>query len=103
MALVKNLREAQRAKGPTTILAIATVNLENIVYQKDYPHFYIYVTKSKQKIGLKEKLKRICENSAIRKSHFYLTQEILKANSKICTYNAPSLDASQDIMVPGVP
>ena len=43
------------------------------------------------------------ENSAIRKRHFYLTEEILKANPKICTYNAPSLDASQDIVVHGVP
>ena len=43
------------------------------------------------------------ENSAIRKHHFYLTEEILKANSKICTYNAPSLDASQDMVVPRVP
>ena len=44
-----------------------------------------------------------CENSAIRKRHFYLTEEILKANPKICTYNAPSLDASQDMVVPRVP
>ena len=43
------------------------------------------------------------ENSAIRKRHFYLTDEILKANPKICTYNAPSLDASQDMVVPRVP
>ena len=42
------------------------------------------------------------ENSAIRKRHFYLTEEILKANPKICTYNAPSLDASQDMVVLGV-
>ena len=31
------------------------------------------------------------ENSTIRKHHFYLTEEILKANPKICTYNAPHL------------
>ena len=31
MALVENLKEAQRAKGPTTILAIAIMNSENIV------------------------------------------------------------------------
>jgi len=63
MALVGNLREAQSAKGPTTILAIATVNSENIVYQKDYPDFYFRVTKSEHKTGLKEKLKRICKHS----------------------------------------
>ncbi|XP_030936413.1 chalcone synthase 4-like [Quercus lobata] len=103
MALVGNLREAQSAKGPTTILAIAIVNSENIVYQKDYLDFYFRVTKSEHKISLKEKLKGICENSAIRKCHFYLTEEILKANPKICTYNAPSLDASQDMVFLGVP
>ena len=43
------------------------------------------------------------ENSVIRKRHFYLTEEILKANPKICTYNALSLDASQDMVVPRVP
>ena len=63
MALVENLREAQRAKGPTTILAIATVNSKNIVYQKDYPDFYFCVTKSEHKTGLKEKLEHICKHS----------------------------------------
>ncbi|KAK7840740.1 chalcone synthase [Quercus suber] len=102
MAFVENFREAQRAKGPATIMAIATTNSENIIFQKDYLDFYFRVTKSKYKTGLKEKLKRICENSAIRKRHFYHTEEILKANPKICTYNAPSLDASQDMVVPGL-
>ena len=59
MALVENVKEAQRANGPTTILAIATANSENIVYQKDYPDFYFRVTKSEHKTGLKENLKYI--------------------------------------------
>ena len=63
MVLVGNLREAQSAKGPTTILAIAIVNSDNIVYQKDYPDFYFHVTKSKHKTSLKEMLKRIYKYS----------------------------------------
>ena len=63
MALVGNLREAQSAKGPTTILAIATANSENIVYQKHYLDFYFRVTKSEHKTSLKEKLKCICKHS----------------------------------------
>ena len=55
MALVGNLREAQSAKGPTTILAIVTTNSGNIVYQKEYLDFYFRVTKSENKTGLKEK------------------------------------------------
>ncbi|KAI9201664.1 hypothetical protein LWI28_027016 [Acer negundo] len=43
------------------------------------------------------------DKSTIKKRYTYLTEEILKDNPSICTCNAPSLDARQDILVTEVP
>ncbi|KAF5811034.1 putative chalcone synthase [Helianthus annuus] len=53
-------REAQRAQGPATILAIGTATPSNWVYQADYPDYYFRITKSEHMIDLKEKFKRMC-------------------------------------------
>ncbi|KAG7941134.1 hypothetical protein I3843_16G023900 [Carya illinoinensis] len=103
MASVEKIREAQRAHGLATILAIGTTNPANCIYQKDYPDFYFRVTKSEHMTELKEKFKRICEKSRIRKHYFHLTEEILKANPNMCKCKAPSLNACQDIVVNEVP
>ncbi|KAG6671759.1 hypothetical protein I3842_16G021000 [Carya illinoinensis] len=102
MASVEKIREAQRAHGLATILAIGTTNPANCIYQKDYPNFYFRVTKSEHMTELKEKFKRICKKSRIGKHYFHL-KEILKANPNMCKCKAPSLNACQDIVVNEVP
>ncbi|XP_034710596.1 stilbene synthase 3-like [Vitis riparia] len=59
MASVEEIRNAQCAKGPSTILAIGTATLENCVYQSDYADYYFRVTKSEQLTELKKKFNRI--------------------------------------------
>ncbi|KAI7728765.1 hypothetical protein M8C21_028694, partial [Ambrosia artemisiifolia] len=54
------IREAQRAQGPATILAIGTATPSNCVYQADYPDYYFRITKSEHMVDLKEKFKRMC-------------------------------------------
>ncbi|KAL0388261.1 UNVERIFIED_CONTAM: Chalcone synthase [Sesamum radiatum] len=70
---VEEIRRAQRAEGPATVLAIGTANPPN------------------------------CEKSKIKKRYTYITEEMLKENPNICDFMAPSLDARQDIVVTEVP
>nr|AGU91424.1 chalcone synthase [Chrysanthemum boreale] len=97
------IREAQRAQGPATILAIGTATPANCVYQADYPDYYFRITKSEHMVDLKEKFKRMCDKSMIRKRYMHLTEEYLKENPNLCEYMAPSLDARQDVVVVEVP
>ncbi|CAM8894236.1 unnamed protein product [Rhodiola kirilowii] len=103
MVSVEEIRKAQRADGPATVLAIGTATPANCVLQSDYPDFYFRITNSEHKVELKEKFKRMCEKSMIRKRYMHLNEEILKENPKICEYEAPSLDARQDMVVVEVP
>ncbi|KAJ3689908.1 hypothetical protein LUZ61_019072 [Rhynchospora tenuis] len=103
MAKVDEIRQAQRAQGPATVLAIGTATPSNCVYQADYPNYYFRVTKSEHMTELKEKFKRMCDKSMIKKRYMHLTEEILNENPNICAYMAPSLDARQDIVVREVP
>ncbi|KAG8090652.1 hypothetical protein GUJ93_ZPchr0011g27240 [Zizania palustris] len=100
---VEEVRRAQRAEGPATVLAIGTATPANCVYQADYPDYYFRITKSEHMVDLKEKFKRICDKSQIRKRYMHLTEEILQENPNMCAYMAPSLDARQDIVVVEVP
>ena len=61
MASVEEFRNAQRAKGPATILAIGTATPDHCVYQSDYADFYFRVTKSEHMTALKKKFNRICK------------------------------------------
>ncbi|KAK3039443.1 hypothetical protein RJ639_029242 [Escallonia herrerae] len=103
MVTVEEVRKAQRADGPATIMAIGTANPANCIDQSTYPDFYFRITNSEHKTELKEKFKRMCEKSTIKKRYMYLTEEILKENPKMCEYMAPSLDARQDIVVVQIP
>ncbi|WJX33961.1 Chitin synthase, class 2 [Trifolium repens] len=103
MANLEEIRESQRANGPATILAIGTATPSNCIYQSDFTDFYFRVTKSEHMTTLKAKLKRICEKSMIKKRYMHLTEEILKENPNISTYEEPSLDARQDMLVKEVP
>nr|CDU43580.1 chalcone synthase [Aubrieta canescens] len=97
------IRKAQRADGPACILAIGTASPANHVIQAEYPDYYFRITDSEHMTDLKEKFKRMCDKSMIRKRHMHLTEEFLKDNPKMCAYMAPSLDARQDIVVVEVP
>nr|P23418.2 RecName: Full=Chalcone synthase 1; AltName: Full=Naringenin-chalcone synthase 1 [Solanum lycopersicum]CAA38980.1 chalcone synthase [Solanum lycopersicum] len=103
MVTVEEYRKAQRAEGPATILAIGTSTPSNCVDQSTYPDYYFRITNSEHKTELKEKFKRMCDKSMIKKRYMHLTEEILKENPNMCAYMAPSLDARQDIVVVEVP
>ncbi|KAJ6843143.1 putative chalcone synthase 1 [Iris pallida] len=100
---LEEIRRAQRAEGPAAILAIGTANPPTAVDQSEYPDYYFRITNSDDKLELKEKFKRMCEKSMIKKRYMYLTEEILKENPNVCAYMAPSLDARQDMVVVEVP
>ncbi|CAD5185158.1 unnamed protein product [Musa acuminata subsp. malaccensis] len=103
MAKLAEIRQSQRAEGSATVLAIGTATPVNVMYQADYPDYYFRITKSEHLTKLKEKFKRMCNTSMIRKRYLHLNEEILKENPNICAYMAPSLDARQDIVVVEVP
>ncbi|CAK8560260.1 unnamed protein product [Lathyrus sativus] len=103
MAYLDEIREAQRGRGTATILAIGTANPSNCIYQSDFTDYYFRVTNSDHMPQLKNKLKRLCENSMIKKRYMHLTEEMLKENPNISTYDKPSLDARQDISVAQLP
>ncbi|KAK0590292.1 hypothetical protein LWI29_025047 [Acer saccharum] len=103
MASIEQIRKAQRAEGPATVLAIGTATPSNCVTQADYPDYYFRITKSEHMTELKEKFKRMCDKSMINKRYMHLTEEILTENPNMCAYMAPSLDARQDIVVVEVP
>ncbi|XP_006349940.1 chalcone synthase J [Solanum tuberosum] len=103
MVTVDEIRRTQRAMGPATVLAIGTANPSNCYDQSIYPDYFFRVTGSEHKIELKNKFKRMCDKSMIKKRYFYLTKEILKKNPNICEHNAPSLNIRQEIMIVEVP
>ncbi|CAL5398406.1 unnamed protein product [Camellia sinensis] len=45
----------------------------------------------------------MCDKTTIKNRYFYLSEEILMENPNMCTYNAPSFDARQDMLVVEVP
>ncbi|KAL0746263.1 hypothetical protein Bca101_028265 [Brassica carinata] len=100
---LSEIRKAQRADGPAGILAIGTANPANHVIQAEYPDYYFRITNSEHMIDLKEKFKRMCDKSGIRKRHMHLTEEFLEDNPNMCAYMAPSLDVRQDVVVVEVP
>ncbi|KAM7254995.1 hypothetical protein ACFE04_020236 [Oxalis oulophora] len=100
---VEEIRNAQRADGPATILAIGTAHPTNFYYQDDYADFYFRMCKADHMTGLKEKFKRICKKSMITKRYMHLTEELMTQNPNICSFDEPSLDIRQDIMVEEVP
>ncbi|CAL9178578.1 unnamed protein product [Musa hybrid cultivar] len=103
MAKLAEIRQSQRAEGSATVLAIGTATPVNVLYQADYPDYYFRITKSEHLTKLKEKFKRMCDKSMIRKRYMHINEEILKENPNVCAYMAPSLDARQDIVVVEVP
>ncbi|KAL6321297.1 hypothetical protein AAG906_016331 [Vitis piasezkii] len=103
MASVEEIRNAQRAKGPATILAIGTATPDHCVYQSDYADYYFKVTKSEHMTELKKKFNRICDKSMIKKRYIHLTEEMLEEHPNIGAYMAPSLNIRQEIITAEVP
>ncbi|CAL9783043.1 unnamed protein product [Musa acuminata subsp. burmannicoides] len=103
MASFRASRKAQSSDGPATILAIGTANPRNLVDQLAYPDFYFRVTNADDRQELKDKFKRICDKSTVKRRFIHLNEEILKANPTVCTPGAPSLEARQDILIEELP
>ncbi|RVW58540.1 Chalcone synthase [Vitis vinifera] len=100
MASVEEIRRnAQRPRGPATILAIGTALPDNCFPQAEFPDFFFRVTKSEHLTQLKEKFKLICERTMIKKRYMHLSEKIIKENPNI----GASLDARQDIANVEVP
>ncbi|XP_076882437.1 chalcone synthase 1-like isoform X1 [Bidens hawaiensis] len=100
---VEEIRETQRAQGLATILAIGTATPPNGYNQADYPNYYFHVTNSEHMIDLKNKFKRICDKTMIKKRYMVLTEEFLKENPNMCEYSSPSLNTRQDLLITEVP
>eukprot|EP00252_Welwitschia_mirabilis_P026896 TRINITY_DN89_c0_g2_i1.p1 TRINITY_DN89_c0_g2~~TRINITY_DN89_c0_g2_i1.p1 ORF type:complete len:414 (+),score=-1.03 TRINITY_DN89_c0_g2_i1:352-1593(+) len=96
-------RGSQRSDNPACVLAIGTANPPYVVEQKDYPDYYFKVCRAEHLTELKEKFRRICDKSKIGRRHFWLTEELLNKYPCLSSYDEPSLDARQEIMVPAVP
>ncbi|EFJ21767.1 hypothetical protein SELMODRAFT_271225 [Selaginella moellendorffii] len=92
-----------QSSGKATVLAVGTAVPPKEFDQSTYPDFYFNVTNCNDKVELKGKFQRICDRSGIKKRHFYLDEEILKANPGMCTYMGASLDVRQNIAVREVP
>ncbi|KAJ0733178.1 putative chalcone synthase [Helianthus annuus] len=100
---VETIRETQRARGLATILAIGTATPLNYINQDDYADYYFRVTNSEHMIKLKEKFKRICDKTMIKKRFMLLTEEFLKENPNMCEYTSPSLNTRQDLLITAIP
>ncbi|KAF3793249.1 Chalcone synthase [Nymphaea thermarum] len=93
----------QRSIGRAAVLAIGTAVPPNTVEQSSYPDYYFRITNSEHMTELKEKFKRICEKTTIKKRHMFLTEEMLKEHPNICTHMAPTLDVRQAMLIAEVP
>ncbi|KAK1311416.1 Chalcone synthase [Acorus calamus] len=100
---IEELRRAQRSDGPATVLGIGTAVPPNVILQSEYTDWYFRVTKSEDKTALKAKFKKMCDNSMVRKRHFYLTEEMLEKNPSLIEFGAPSLNARQALVMDEVP
>ncbi|TVU09176.1 hypothetical protein EJB05_42622, partial [Eragrostis curvula] len=99
----RKVYEHRRATGTASILAIGTANPSNVVLQSDFPDFYFRVTKSdKVKEELKDRFRRLCEKSGVRKRHFYIDEELLGAHPEMTMYGGPSLDKRRDLISPKI-
>ncbi|KAK8999083.1 hypothetical protein V6N11_070261 [Hibiscus sabdariffa] len=85
--------------GVAAVLAIGTANPPNCFNQVDYPDFYFRLTKTDHNSPLKDKFRRICDKSGIKKRYMHLTEDIINENPNLIIYKAPSFDARQEILV----
>ncbi|CAI9110360.1 OLC1v1010368C1 [Oldenlandia corymbosa var. corymbosa] len=103
MVTVEEVRRAQRAEGPATIMAIGTATPSNCIEQSTFPDYYFRVTNSSHMAQLKQKFQHLCDKSTIKKRYMYLTEDILKENPNMCAPDSPSLNARQEILLAELP
>ncbi|XVF39150.1 hypothetical protein PTKIN_Ptkin01aG0012800 [Pterospermum kingtungense] len=103
MESLQKALETCKAEGLANVLAIGNANPPYCFYQADYPDYYFQLTRSEHMKELKDKFKRICEKSGIKKRYMHLTEDIIKENPNIAIYEAPSLDCRHEILIPEVP
>nr|AJO53277.1 chalcone synthase-like protein [Pogostemon cablin] len=100
MGTVEDIRMVQqRAKGPAAVLAIGTSNPPFCVTQDTYPDYYFRITKSEHLKELKQKFKKMCEESMIKRRYFHQTEEMVKQNPSLISRSERSLDTRQDIVL----
>ncbi|XP_039143225.1 chalcone synthase 1-like [Dioscorea cayenensis subsp. rotundata] len=101
MTNIQENRRPRRLGGLASVLALATANSPNVFYQDAYPDYYFRITDNEHMTDqLKEKFKRICERSTIKKRYMFLTEEILKQKLNLCSFmEENSLDTRHDIVV----
>ncbi|KAF7047210.1 hypothetical protein CFC21_056160 [Triticum aestivum] len=100
---IRQIRQAQRADGPASVLAIGTANPANCVRQDDYADYYFGVINREHLTKLKSKLHRICKSSAINKRYFHHTEEMLRDHPELIDRTLPSLDTRMAIAATAVP
>ncbi|RCV38408.1 LOW QUALITY PROTEIN: hypothetical protein SETIT_8G140000v2 [Setaria italica] len=87
---------------PAAVLAISTANPANCVLQ-EFPDWYFRVTRSDHLAKLKAKMKRMCDNSGIRKRHLHHTEEMTGSHPGFLDLAVPSLGAPMRITDDAVP
>ncbi|CAN6372226.1 unnamed protein product [Urochloa humidicola] len=105
-SLVSVLHESQQSQcpnGSAAVLAIGTANPANSIPQEEYTDWYFRVTKSHHLTMLKNKMKRICEKSGVKKRYFHYTEEMLAAHPEFLDRDLPSLDGRLAIASDAVP
>ncbi|XVE95929.1 hypothetical protein REPUB_Repub02eG0177900 [Reevesia pubescens] len=103
MALPEDFGRPKPAQSLATILSIGKANPANYIFQDDFPDYYFRVTKCENMTQLKDKFKRICAKSMVRKRHFVLTEETINKNPNISTYNGKSLDVRHQLILTEAP
>ncbi|KAI3948992.1 hypothetical protein MKW98_021598 [Papaver atlanticum] len=98
-------RRSPSTQGFATVLAIGTATPPDVFYQDDYPDFFFKLTNSDHKTELKDKFKRICAGSKIKKRHLHSTEEIMKEFPDMGNecMTGSSLDVRQEIMAVEIP
>ncbi|EAZ18577.1 hypothetical protein OsJ_34106 [Oryza sativa Japonica Group] len=86
------------------VLAIGTANpAKCVVAQEEFVDWYFRVTQSDHLPDLKAKMKRMCDKSAIKKRHFYHSEETIAGHPEFINRALPSLDARLGIAKDAVP
>lgn len=94
---------AEDGRSFATILAIGTSNPVHCVDQETFADRYFRNTQNEHMVELKDKMKRICEKSQIKKRYTLLDEETLLKHPHMLVHNAPSLDARHEIALPELP
>ncbi|EEC68284.1 hypothetical protein OsI_36334 [Oryza sativa Indica Group] len=85
------------------MLVIGTANPPNSLSQEEYTDWYFRVTNSDHLTNLKDKMKKICHRSGIKKRHFHHTDDTFRDHPELAVRDQQSLETRQDILATAVP